>query len=194
MKLLRCSDQERSSQQEKNTGGLACLPRALTLINTDLPPLRVIVALHTGEVLAGVFDDGLRAEFTVLGPAMNALSRIERRAKEDDLDLVASKRFVRLLEQSAYPDLTLREHPVQVDRRAWLRLSEEVVGAGPNEVLKVALGLDDHEMDVEGLNSGASDCLDHDRAERDVRHEAAIHHVDVNPIGASGINRAHLVH
>lgn len=82
-------------------------------VSEDLPPLRVIVALHTGEVLAGVFDDGLRAEFTVLGPAMNALSRIERRAKEDDLDLVASKRFVRLLDQSAYPDLNF----ARLDRR-----------------------------------------------------------------------------
>jgi hypothetical protein len=40
--------------------------------------------------LAGVFDDGLRAEFTVLGAPMNALPRIERRAKEKNVDVVAS--------------------------------------------------------------------------------------------------------
>ncbi|RZK86938.1 MAG: adenylate/guanylate cyclase domain-containing protein, partial [Methylobacterium sp.] len=36
-------------------------------------PLRVVVALHAGDLLVGVFDDGLRAEYTVLGPAMNTL-------------------------------------------------------------------------------------------------------------------------
>ncbi|NBJ13590.1 adenylate/guanylate cyclase domain-containing protein [Microvirga arsenatis] len=70
-----------------------------------LPSLRLITTLHAGDVLAGVFDDGLRAEFTVLGPAMNALSRIERRAKEEGHDLVASKRFVRLLNQQALTQL-----------------------------------------------------------------------------------------
>lgn len=54
------------------------------------PRLRVIAAIHCGDVLAGVFDDGRRAEFTVLGPSMNDLSRIERRAKEANLDFVVS--------------------------------------------------------------------------------------------------------
>jgi class 3 adenylate cyclase len=57
----------------------------------------VIATLHSGLVLAGVFDDGRRAEFTVLGPAMNALPRMERRSKMSNLGVVASKRFLRLL-------------------------------------------------------------------------------------------------
>ena len=60
--------------------------------------IRVVATLHRGHVLAGVFDDDRRAEFTVLGPAMNALSRMERRAKELDADLVVSKKFLRLLQ------------------------------------------------------------------------------------------------
>ncbi|NEU11211.1 adenylate/guanylate cyclase domain-containing protein [Methylobacterium sp. BTF04] len=63
----------------------------------DLPALRITVALHSGEVLVGVFDDGHRAEFTVLGPAMNQLARIEARAKADDLPLAASETFLQLL-------------------------------------------------------------------------------------------------
>jgi class 3 adenylate cyclase len=58
----------------------------------------VIATLHCGFVLAGVFDDGRRAEFTVLGPAMNALPRMERRSKMSNLGVVASKRFLRLLD------------------------------------------------------------------------------------------------
>ena len=76
--------------------------------------LRVIATLHRGLVLAGVFDDGRRAEFTVLGPAMNALSRMERRSKEADLDLVASKRFLRLLPTAILAQLDAR----LVERRA----------------------------------------------------------------------------
>lgn len=61
------------------------------------PPLRVALALHAGTVLAGVFDDGKRAEFTVIGPAMNALARLETRTKEAGLALGASEAFVGLL-------------------------------------------------------------------------------------------------
>ena len=60
-------------------------------------PLRVVVALHAGDLLVGVFDDGLRAEYTVLGPAMNTLARLETRAKAADLDIAASEDFLRLL-------------------------------------------------------------------------------------------------
>ncbi|BAQ49312.1 MULTISPECIES: adenylate/guanylate cyclase domain-containing protein [Methylobacterium] len=72
----------------------------LTALNRErsragCPTLRVIAALHCGPVLAGVFDDGRRAEFTVLGTVMNDLSRIERRAKEEDLDVVASADVLR---------------------------------------------------------------------------------------------------
>ena len=62
---------------------------------------RVIAALHSGEVLAGVFDDGRRAEFTVLGPCMNDLSRIERRAKQADCDAVASAKLISALDPAA---------------------------------------------------------------------------------------------
>ncbi|WP_050783396.1 adenylate/guanylate cyclase domain-containing protein [Methylobacterium nodulans] len=72
-------------------------------VEQGLPALHVTAALHTGEVLVGVFDDGHRAEFTVLGPAMNALARIERRAKRENLDLAVSKRFARLLDPAAPP-------------------------------------------------------------------------------------------
>lgn len=70
--------------------------------------IRTIAALHQGYVLAGVFDDGRRAEFTVLGPAMNALSRIERRAKEVDADFVASDSALDLLSPSTIETLDLR--------------------------------------------------------------------------------------
>jgi class 3 adenylate cyclase len=59
--------------------------------------LRVVVALHAGDLLVGVFDDGVRAEYTVLGPAMNALSRLEARAKAAEIEIGASGEFLDLL-------------------------------------------------------------------------------------------------
>lgn len=76
-----------------------------------LPAIRLVTALHAGTVLAGVLDDGMRAELTVLGPAMNALSRVERRAKDDDIDVLASKRFARLLGPELPMGLELRRLP-----------------------------------------------------------------------------------
>ena len=55
-----------------------------------------MVALHAGDLLVGVFDDGVRAEYTVLGPAMNALSRIEARAKAAEIEIAASGDFLAL--------------------------------------------------------------------------------------------------
>ena len=64
---------------------------------TDAPQLRVAISLHSGPVLAGVFDDGRRAEYTVLGPTMNALARIEACAKQADAEVVASTNLVELI-------------------------------------------------------------------------------------------------
>lgn len=72
------------------------------------PRLRVIVAIHCGQVLAGVFDDGRRAEFTVLGPSMNDLSRIERRAKEANLDFVVSADVLQGLDATTLDRMSAR--------------------------------------------------------------------------------------
>ncbi|GJD34451.1 adenylate/guanylate cyclase domain-containing protein [Methylobacterium aerolatum] len=60
-------------------------------------PIRTATALHAGNLLVGVFDDGVRAEYTVLGPAMNTLARIEARTKAADLAIAASPEIVALL-------------------------------------------------------------------------------------------------
>ena len=64
---------------------------------TGAPPLRVAISLHSGPVLAGVFDDGRRAEYTVLGPTMNALARIETCAKQADVEVIASADLVKTI-------------------------------------------------------------------------------------------------
>ncbi|MGY2051798.1 adenylate/guanylate cyclase domain-containing protein [Methylobacterium sp. JK268] len=94
---------------EATLGALATLNRERR--RAGCPTLRVIAALHCGPVLAGVFDDGRRAEFTVLGTVMNDLSRIERRAKEDDLDVVVSAEVLRRLGAETPERLGVRPLP-----------------------------------------------------------------------------------
>lgn len=81
----------------------------------DLPPLALTASLHAGEVLVGVLDDGVRAEFTVLGPAMNALARVEARAKRENLPVAVSKRVMRLLGPAAPPAYRLPRRPGEED-------------------------------------------------------------------------------
>ena len=87
----------------------------------------------------------------------------------------------------------LGEDAVQVDRRRRLTRHEQVVGAGAREVLEVALGLHHHQVDVEWLRRRLAHGCDDQRAEADVGNEAAVHDVDMDPVGAGRVDRANLV-
>jgi hypothetical protein len=69
----------------------------------------------------------------------------------------------------------------------------EHVGPRLGEVIEVLLRLDDHQMHVDPQSRCGSNGF-HDRwTDGDVRNEASVHDVDVNPIGASGLDRANLL-
>ena len=61
----------------------------------DDPPLRLVIALHFGEVTYGNIGSAERVDFTVIGPAVNLVSRIEAIAKSRDLALIVSDDFAR---------------------------------------------------------------------------------------------------
>jgi len=60
------------------------------------PTLNVIVALHYGTVIYGNIGSADRLDFTVIGPAVNLVSRVEAVAKSRDLPLVVSDDFARV--------------------------------------------------------------------------------------------------
>src|SRR6516165_8317304 len=60
---------------------------------------------------------------------------------------------------------------MQMDSRARLALHQEMIGAGVSEGGEIALRLDDHQMNVEGLSRRAADRLQDDRADGDVRNK-----------------------
>ncbi len=57
-------------------------------------PLRIVIALHYGSVIYGNIGAADRLDFTVIGPAVNLVSRVEAVAKSLDLPLVVSDDFV----------------------------------------------------------------------------------------------------
>ena len=87
----------------------------------------------------------------------------------------------------------LAQHPMQMDRRAGLGLDQQMIGAGLGEVGEIALRLDDHQMNVERLCRRAADRLQHDRPDGDVGHETAVHHIDMDPVGAGRVDGADLL-
>jgi adenylate cyclase len=58
-------------------------------------PLRIVVALHVGHVIYGNIGAAERLDFTVIGPAVNLVSRIETVAKSQNLPIVVSDDFAR---------------------------------------------------------------------------------------------------
>ena len=59
------------------------------------PPLEIVIALHYGTVIYGNIGAADRLDFTVIGPAVNLVSRIETIAKSLDVPLIVSDDFAR---------------------------------------------------------------------------------------------------
>ena len=75
-----------------------------------------------------------------------------------------------------------------VDMVAGLIVEGDDVGACLGEGLEVFLRLHNHQVDVEGLLGFLLDGLHHGDAEGDVGHEAAVHHVAVEPVGLAAVD------
>jgi adenylate cyclase len=57
------------------------------------PASRVFIGLHVGDVLYGNIGGAERLDFTVLGPAVNEASRIERMGRSLEQGVVVSEAF-----------------------------------------------------------------------------------------------------
>ncbi len=82
---------------------------------------------------------------------------------------------------------------MQVNRGPGLALNEDTICPGIGEVGKVTFRLDDHQVDVERLRRRPAYSLQHDRPDRDVGHEATVHYIHMNPVGAGCIHCADLL-
>jgi adenylate cyclase len=74
------------------------------------PPLRIVVALHIGTAIYGNVGSADRLDFTVIGPAVNLVSRVEAVAKALDQPIVVSDDFARAYNR---PLRSLGSHPLR---------------------------------------------------------------------------------
>lgn len=76
----------------------------------DEPPLEIVVALHVGTVVYGNIGAAQRLDFTVIGPAVNLVSRLEAMAKTLNTAIVVSDDFARAYGR---PLISLGHHPLR---------------------------------------------------------------------------------
>jgi hypothetical protein len=77
---------------------------------TDEPPLEIVVALHLGTVVYGNIGAAQRLDFTVIGPAVNLVSRLEAKVKILNTAIVVSDDFARAYGK---PLVSLGHHPLR---------------------------------------------------------------------------------
>jgi len=70
---------------------------------TNDPPLEIVVALHIGNAIYGNVGSAQRLDFTVVGPAVNLVSRIEAVAKTLNVPIIVSDDFARAYGQPLHP-------------------------------------------------------------------------------------------
>jgi hypothetical protein len=67
------------------------------------------------------------------------------------------------------------------------------VGAGPGEGFEIGVGGCNHQMHVERLFGVRTDRANDIGANGNIRDKMAVHDVDMDPVGAGGIDGAHLL-
>jgi adenylate cyclase len=67
------------------------------------PPLEIVIALHIGTAIYGNIGAADRLDFTVIGPAVNLVSRIEAVAKALNQPIVVSDDFARVFAGPLHP-------------------------------------------------------------------------------------------
>lgn len=99
--IFRSNDHQSAAMREASHAALAALRATLTALtevrnkraNAGLPVTDMSVALHVGEVLYGNFGGEDRLDFTVVGPAVNELSRISGLARSVEQPAIFSAAF-----------------------------------------------------------------------------------------------------
>ena len=96
--LPRAARSMRRCRRSRPRAGLCTIRRW-----SDEPPLEIVVALHIGTAIYGNIGAADRLDFTVIGPAVNLVSRIEAVAKALDQPIVVSDDFARAYDGPLQP-------------------------------------------------------------------------------------------
>ena len=142
--------------------------------------------LHAPNLVADGGDEGLAAETGVHRHQEHQIHHVEHRLDGGFMG-ARVENHAGLLAQCSDG----LERPMQV--RACFRMDADDVCACLGEGLEVGIDRGDHQMHVEHLPGVGAQGFDHVWTDGDVRHEMAVHHVDVDPVGAGGVDGADLL-
>ena len=138
------------------------------------------------ELLDGAANEFLAAEARIDGHDQDEINEIDHR-----LDALDRRSRVHgdagLLAERA--DRLQRA----VDVGTCLHVHGDDIGAGLGECFQIRIAGRDHQMHVEHFLGVAAQRFHHVRADRDVGHEVAVHHVDMDPVGAGRIDCAYFL-
>jgi adenylate cyclase len=104
---IESADKAAAAARNALAAAVEAVEAARELTNSPLlssePTLEIVVALHIGTVIYGNIGAADRLDFTVIGPAVNLVSRIEAVAKKLNLQVVVSDDFARAYGEPLYP-------------------------------------------------------------------------------------------
>ena len=67
------------------------------------------------------------------------------------------------------------------------------VSAQRSNLLDITFGVNNHQMNVEGLTTSASHCLENRKAEGDIGDEDTVHYIQMKPIGRGDVNHLYVI-
>ena len=137
------------------------------------------------DLLHLIFDEALASEARVHAHDQHQITELEA-------VLEGVKRSAGVQHSSGHLAEILDLGEVAVQVGASLNLYGNDVGAGLGEVGDVLLRLNDHQMHVQGLLGHRTQRFNDQRTDGDVGHEAAVHHVHVNPVSTGLVHRLDL--
>jgi hypothetical protein len=79
----------------------------------------------------------------------------------------------------------MRIKDLAIQLRCRFNVNRQYVGAGFRETVEIVFRIHDHQMHVDRHLREFAARFDDLRAERQIRHEDAVHDIDVQPVGAA---------
>src|SRR6516165_1212473 len=97
------ADKARAAAHGALAAAIQAVAEAKALGSDDEPELKIIVALHIGTAIYGNIGAADRLDFTVIGPAVNLVSRIEAVGKALSVPIIVSDDFARSYGKPLHP-------------------------------------------------------------------------------------------